>query len=173
LDESASLTRLETELGPRGKSELPGDGDGEGVVHDGDGTFPPPPLPTLHAPDPVPLPPVLPPPPPVTAPRVRRRAIEANVSSSPAVADVSIVLVPAADVKFGTLTLIEFDTETEPPLGSSWHSFSLLTGKVTSQHVESHTFLSDKYNLKNELYNNTASDVICYLHILILAYIKM
>jgi hypothetical protein len=97
----------------------------------------------LPAPDPVPLPPVLPPP-PVTAPSVRRRAIEANVSSSPAVADVSIVFVPAADVKFGTLTLIAFDTTTEPPLGSSWHSFSLLTGNITPQHVQLNICLSEK-----------------------------
>jgi len=134
LDDSASLTRLETELGPRGKSELPGDGDGEGVVHDGDGIFPAPPLPALPVPDPVPLAPLLPPP-PVTAPRVRRRAIAANVSRSPAVADVSIVLVPDADVKFGTLTLIGFDTTTEPPLASlslPLQSFSLLTRTETS-----------------------------------------
>ena len=128
MDERASRTRLETELGPRGKRELPGDGEGEGVVHDGDGIFPAPPLPVPPTPEPVPLPPV-PPPPLVTAPRVRRRAIAANVSKNPAVADVSIVLVPAAEVKFGTLTLIGFDTTTELPLDSLsllLPSFSLL-----------------------------------------------
>jgi len=150
LDDSASRTRLETELGPRGKSELPEDGDGEGVVHDGDGMFPAPPLLALHVPDPAPLPPVL----PVllvTAPRVRRRAIAANVSRSPAVDDVSIVLVPAADVKFGTLTLIGFDMTTEPPPGSLsllLHSLSLLTTTVTILRAEFWTFSLRKYHLE-------------------------
>lgn len=133
MDDNASRTRLEKELGPRAKSELPGDGDGEGVVHDGDEMFPAPPLPALPAFDPVPLPPVVAEP-PVMAPTVRRRATAANVSRNPAVVDVSIVLVPAADVKFGTLTLIGFDTTMEPPFGSLSllvHSFSLLTRIVT------------------------------------------
>jgi hypothetical protein len=94
--------------------------------------FPAPPLPALHTLDPVPLPPVVPVP-LVMAPRVRRRAIAANVSRSPAAADVSIVLVPAADVKFGTLTLIGFDTTMEPPFDSLSllvHSLSLLTRTV-------------------------------------------
>jgi hypothetical protein len=139
-------------------------------VHDGDGTFPPPPPPMLPAPDPVPLPPVLPP--PVTAPRVRRRAIEANVSSSPAAADVSIVLVAAADVKFGTLTLIAFETTTEPPLGSSWHSFSLLTGTVTS-HISPCrlTHSSDRKILLKKI--NYMTDVICDSYILTMVYIRM
>lgn len=131
MDERASRTRLETELGPRAKSELPG--DGEGVVHDGDEMFPAPPLPALLELDPVPLQPVVPVP-LVIAARARLRAIAANVSRSPAAADVSIVLVPAADVKFGTLTLIGFDAPMEPPLGSLSllvQSFSLLTRKVT------------------------------------------
>ena len=107
-------------------------------MHEGDGMFPAPPLPAFPVPDPVPLVPLLPPP-PVTAPRVRRRAIAANVSRSPAVADVSIVLVPDADVKFGTLTLIGFDTTTEPPLPSLsllLQSLSLLTRRETSLYVE-------------------------------------
>ena len=92
-------------------------------MHDGDGIFP-----VAPAPEPAPMLPV-PPALLVTAPKVRRRAIAANVSNSPAVADVSIVLVPAAEVKLGTLTLIGFDTTTELPLGSLsllLDSFSLL-----------------------------------------------
>jgi hypothetical protein len=102
-------------------------------MHDGDEMFPAPPLPVLPALDPVPFPPVVRVP-PVMAPRVRRRATAANVSRNPAAADVSIVLVPAADVKFGTLTLIGFDMTMEPPFGSLSllvHSFSLLTGTAT------------------------------------------